>query len=67
MLLRGLSGEQSDYRRHGLVLWVRKIPWRRKWQSTLVLLPGKSHEQWSLVGYSPCGFKRVGHILATKQ
>ena len=33
--------------------WVRKIPWRRKWQSTPVLLPGKSHGQRSLVGYSP--------------
>ena len=32
--------------------WVGKIPWRRKWQSTPVLLPGKSHEQRSLVGYS---------------
>ena len=36
---------------------VGKIPWRRKWQSTLVLLPGKSHGQRSLVGYSPWGRK----------
>ena len=35
--------------------WVGKIPWRRKWQSTPVLLPGKSHGQSSLVGYSPWG------------
>ena len=34
--------------------WVRKIPWRRKWQTTLIFLPGESHEQRSLVGYSPC-------------
>ena len=33
----------------------RKIPWRRKWQSTPVLLPGKSHAQRSLVGCSPWG------------
>ena len=33
--------------------WVRKIPWRGKWQSTPVFLPGKSHGQRSLVGYSP--------------
>ena len=32
-------------------------PWRRKWQSTPVLLPGKSHGQRSLVGYSPWGSK----------
>ena len=28
---------------------------------------GKSHEQGSLVGYSPWGCKRAGHDLATKQ
>ena len=47
--------------------WVRKIPWSRKWQPTQVFLPGKFHEQRSLVGYSPCEHKRVGHDLATKQ
>ena len=35
----------------------REDPWRRKWQSTPVLLPGKSHGQKSLVGYSPWGCK----------
>ena len=35
----------------------RKDPWRRKWQPTLGLLPGKSHRRRSLVGYSPCGCK----------
>ena len=34
-----------------------KIPWRRKWQSTPVLLPGKSHGWRSLIGYSPWGRK----------
>jgi len=33
--------------------WVRKIPWRRKWQPTPVFLPGESHEQRSLAGYGP--------------
>ena len=37
--------------------WVGKIPWRRKWQSTPVLLPGESHGQRSLVGYSLWGHK----------
>jgi len=37
--------------------WVGKFPWRRKWQFTPVLLPGKSHGQRSLVGYSPWGRK----------
>ena len=37
--------------------WVRMIPWRRKWQPTPVLLPGKSHGLRSFVGYSPWGRK----------
>ena len=37
--------------------WGGKILWRRKWQSTPILLPGKSHGQRSLVGYSPWGRK----------
>ena len=32
--------------------WVGKIPWRREWQPTPVLLPGESHGQRSLAGYS---------------
>ena len=39
--------------------WVRKIPWKRKWQSTLVFLPGKSHRQRSLAGYSPWGHSQT--------
>ena len=34
---------------------VGKIPWRRTWQPTPVFLPGESHGQRSLVGYSPQG------------
>ena len=32
--------------------YVGKIPWRREWQPTPVFLPGESHGQRSLVGYS---------------
>ena len=35
--------------------WIKKIPWRKEWQPTPVLLPGQSHGQRSLVGYSPWG------------
>ena len=35
--------------------WVGKILWRREQQSTPVFLPGESHGQRSLVGYSPWG------------
>ena len=47
--------------------WIRKIPWRRKWQPTPVFLPDESHGQRSLASYSPWGHKRVRHDLATKQ
>jgi len=35
--------------RGGANPWVRKMPWRRKWQPTAVFLPGKSHGQRSLM------------------
>ena len=41
----------------GLIPGVRKIPWRRKRQSTPVFLPGKSHGWRTLVGYSLCSCK----------
>ena len=44
-------------RRHGFSPWVGKIPWRRKWQPTPVFLPGESHGQRSLEGYSSWGHK----------
>ena len=54
-------------KRHSFSPWVGRIPWRRKWQPTPVFLPGKSHGQKSLAGYSPWGCKRVGWNLVTKQ
>ena len=37
--------------------WVRKIPWRRKWQTTPVFLPAEFYGHRNLVGYSPWGHK----------
>ena len=42
-----------------------KIPLKRKWQPAPIFLPGKSHGQRSLVGYSPWGSERIGHNSAT--
>ena len=58
-LPRWLSGKEStcQCRRCGFNPWVGKTPLRRKWQSIPVFLPGKSHGQSSLVGYSPWGHK----------
>ena len=51
-LLWGFSGGSviknpptNQCRRHGFNPWIRKIPWRRKWQPTQVFLPGKSRRQ----------------------
>ena len=37
--------------------WVRKIPWRREWLTTLAFLPGEFHGQRSVGDYSPRGHK----------
>ena len=39
---------------------TKSLLWRRKWQRTPVFLPGESHGQRSLVGYSPRGRKESG-------
>ena len=46
-------------KRNRFKAWVRKNPWRRKWQLTPVFLPEKSCGQRSL--------KRFSYDLATKQ
>ena len=38
-----------------------KVPWRRAWQPTPVLLPGESQGQRSLVGLQSTGSQRAGH------
>ena len=43
--------------RQGFNPWLRKIHWRRKGQPVPVFLPGKSHGQKSLMGYSLEGCK----------
>ena len=42
--------------------WVWKIPWRRNWQPTPVLLPGEPHGRRRL---QSTGLQRVGHNWAT--
>ena len=48
----GSDGKASTCGRPGFNPWVGKIPWRRKWQPTAVLLPGTFDGQRSLVNYS---------------
>ena len=59
-----LSGKESacqcrSCRRCRFNPWVGKIPWRMKWQPASRYLPGKSHGQRSLVGYSPWSCKEL--------
>jgi len=54
----GASGQEPacQCRRHERCRfdpWFVKLPWSRKWQLTPIFLPGESHGQRSLVGYSP--------------
>ena len=56
-VVKNLLAMQETCRRCGFDPWVGKILWRGKWQPTPVFLPGESHGQGSLVGYSPQGHK----------
>ena len=51
----------------GSIHGSERFPGEGNSNPTPVFLPGKSHGQKSLAGYSPWGRKRIGHDLATKQ
>ena len=64
----GANGKEPacQCRTLGFDPWVRRIPWRRKWQPIPVFLPGEFHGQRSLADCSPWGRKRVGHDRSTE-
>ena len=72
MLIRGLSWGLSGKepvcrcRRHRFDLWIRKVAWKRAWQLTPVFLPGESHGQRSLLGYSSWSYKESDITEATE-
>jgi len=58
----GASGKEPTcqyrkHRRHRFNPCAGKIPWRRAWQPTPVFLPGESHGQRNLMGYTPWGHR----------
>ena len=55
LVVKNLPVNTGDIR--GFDPWVRKVPWRRKWQPPPVFLPGEFHGQRSLAGYRPWGRK----------
>ena len=56
LIVKNLPANAGDIRL-GFDPRVGKIPWKRKWQATPVPLPGESHGQRSLLGYSPQSLK----------
>ena len=63
-MVKNLPANARDTARgHGFNLWFGKIPWRREWLPTPVLLLGKFHGQRSLAGYSLWGCKESDMTL----
>ena len=54
-----LPANPRRHKRCGFNPWVGSIPWWRAWQPTPVFLPGESHGQRSLAGYSTWGHKEL--------
>ena len=50
----------KNIHKYYMFLQIHKFKWRRQWQPTPVLLPGKSHGWRSLVGCSPWGREESG-------
>ena len=51
----------------GSIPGSERFPWKRKWEPIPIFLPGKSHGQRNLAGYSPWGLKRVRQDLLSIQ
>ena len=61
-----LPSAQSSPPSNTLRIISKNAPWRREWQPIPVFLPGESHGQRSLAGYSPWGCKKDRHDLTSK-
>ena len=51
-VIKNPPASAGDVRDTGVIPGSGRFPWRRKWQPTPVFLPGESHGQRSLVGYT---------------
>ena len=65
LVVKSLPANARDTRNMGLIPGLGSSSWRRKWQSTPVFLPGKSHGQKMLAGYSLQGHKESDTNEAT--
>ena len=53
LVVKNQPTNAGNVKRQEFYAWVGKISWRRAWQPSPVFLPGESHGQRSLEGYSP--------------
>jgi len=60
-VVKNLLANAGDIRDRGFNPWIKKIPWRKAWQSTPVFLPGGSHGQRGLESYRTIGLQRAEH------
>ena len=59
LMVKNPPASAEDIRNVGSISGLGRFPWRRAWQPTPVFLPGESHGQRSLAGYSPWGRKEL--------
>ena len=65
LVVKNLPANTGDHERHRFDPWVGKTFWSRKWQPTPVFLPGESHGERGLAGYSPWVCKELDMIEVT--
>ena len=53
LVVKNQPTNAGNVKRQEFYAWVGKISWRRAWQPIPIFLPGESHGQRSLEGYSP--------------
>ena len=65
LVVKNLPASVGKRKRCKFDPWVRKIPWKRAWQSTPVVLLGESHGQSSLVSHDPVGHMELNMTEVT--
>ena len=53
LVVKNPPASARDVTDMGSIPGLGKMPWRRAWQPTPVLVPGECHKQRSLAGYDP--------------
>ena len=65
LAVKNLPANAGDIRDASSIPGSRRFRWRRAWQPTPVFMPGESHGQRSLAGYSPMGCTDLDTTEAT--